>query len=65
MEDFARLFGGLLVFVYHCLDRVVIRSYLPLLTRARRTSCTSFASRHWRHHQGGPAPADHRIQPVG
>jgi hypothetical protein len=33
MEDFARLFGGLLAFVYHCFDRIVIRGYLPLLTR--------------------------------
>jgi len=33
MEDFARLFGGLLAFVYHCFDRIVIRSHLPLLTR--------------------------------
>ena len=33
MEDFARLFGSLLVFVYHCFDRVVIRGHLPLLTR--------------------------------
>ncbi len=24
MEDFARLFGSLLAFVYHCFDRVVI-----------------------------------------
>jgi hypothetical protein len=22
MEDFARLFGGLLAFVYHCFDRI-------------------------------------------
>src|SRR3984893_8892028 len=33
MEDFVRLFGGLLAFVYHCFDRIVIRGYLPLLTR--------------------------------
>jgi len=33
MEDFARLFGGLLAFVYHCFDRVVILGHLPLLTR--------------------------------
>ena len=32
MEDFARLFGSLLAFVYHCFDRVVIRGHLPLLT---------------------------------
>jgi hypothetical protein len=33
MEDFARLFGGLLAFVYHCFDRIVILGHLPLLTR--------------------------------
>jgi hypothetical protein len=33
MEEFARLFGSLLVFVYHCFDRIVIRGHLPLLTR--------------------------------
>ena len=33
MEDFARSFGSLLAFVYHCFDRIVIRGHLPLLTR--------------------------------
>lgn len=33
MEDFVRLFGGLLTFVYHCFDRIVIRGHVPLLTR--------------------------------
>jgi len=33
MEEFAQLFGSLLVFVYHCFDRIVIRGHLPLLTR--------------------------------
>ena len=33
MEDFVRLFGGLLTFAYHCFDRIVIRGHLPLLTR--------------------------------
>jgi hypothetical protein len=33
MEDFIRLFGGLLSFVYHCFDRIVILGHLPLLTR--------------------------------
>jgi len=33
METFARLFGRLLTFVYHCFDRIVIQGYLPLLTR--------------------------------
>jgi hypothetical protein len=33
METFHKLFASLLVFVYHCFDRVVIQGYLPLLTR--------------------------------
>jgi hypothetical protein len=33
METFYKLFASLLVFVYHCFDRVVIQGYLPLLTR--------------------------------
>ncbi len=33
MEEFARLFGSLLAFVYHCFDRIVILGHLPLLTR--------------------------------
>ena len=33
MEDFLQLFRGLLTFVYHCFDRIVIRGHVPLLTR--------------------------------
>jgi hypothetical protein len=33
MEPFRKLFGSLLLFVYHCFDRLVILGYLPLLTR--------------------------------
>lgn len=33
MELFRKLFGNLLVFVYHCFDRIVIQGYLPLLCR--------------------------------
>lgn len=33
MELFTALFGKLLVFVYHCFDRIVIQGYLPLLVR--------------------------------
>jgi len=33
MEEFVRLFGSLLVFVYHCFDRIVILGHVPLLTR--------------------------------
>jgi hypothetical protein len=33
MELFARLFQGLLLFVYHCFDRLVIHGYLLGLSR--------------------------------
>jgi hypothetical protein len=33
MELFAQLFGNLLVFVYHCFDRIVINGYLSSLSR--------------------------------
>ena len=33
MELFARLFGGLLLFVCHCFDRLVIHGYLSGLSR--------------------------------
>ncbi|MGH8650791.1 MAG: hypothetical protein ACREYE_00810 [Gammaproteobacteria bacterium] len=33
MDIFAKLFGGLLVFVYHCFDRIVVNGYLSGLSR--------------------------------
>ena len=33
METFTRLFGSLLLFVYHCFDRVVVNGYLSGLSR--------------------------------
>jgi hypothetical protein len=33
MDTFARLFGSLLAFVYHCFDRIVINGYLNGLSR--------------------------------
>src|SRR6516164_9024508 len=33
MERFTRLFDNLLVFVYHCFDRIVIHGYLSGLSR--------------------------------
>ena len=33
MEQFTRLFGNLLAFVYHCFDRMVINGYLSGLSR--------------------------------
>jgi hypothetical protein len=36
METFTKLFGSLLVFVYHCFDRIVINGYLSGLSRPER-----------------------------
>ena len=33
MERFTKLFGSLIVFVYHCFDHVVIHGYLSGLSR--------------------------------
>jgi len=33
METFTKLFGSLLLFVYHCFDRIVIHGYLSGLSR--------------------------------
>lgn len=33
MELFQNLFSSLLLFVYHCFDRIVINGYLSALTR--------------------------------
>ena len=33
MDLFTKLFGSLLVFVYHCFDRIVINGYLTALSR--------------------------------
>ena len=33
MDLFTKLFGHLLVFVYHCFDRIVIHGYLSGLSR--------------------------------
>src|SRR5215471_1188689 len=38
MERFTRLFESLLVFVYHCFDRIVIHGYLSGLSRMARKS---------------------------
>ena len=41
MELFAKLFDSLLVFVYHCFDRIVIHGYLSGLSRPERWSTSS------------------------
>jgi hypothetical protein len=33
MDLFTKLFGNVLVFVYHCFDRIVIHGYLSGLSR--------------------------------
>ena len=36
MKSFAKLFGSLLLFVYHCFDRVIIHGYLSGLSRPKQ-----------------------------
>jgi hypothetical protein len=36
LDLFTQLFGGLLAFVYHCFDRIVIYGYLSGLSRPER-----------------------------
>ena len=38
MEAFRKLFASLLVFIYHCFDRVVINGYLSTGTTVPETS---------------------------
>jgi hypothetical protein len=40
VEWFAKLFGSLLVFVYHCFDRIVIHGYLSGLSRPEQVVYT-------------------------
>lgn len=66
METFTKLFGSLLLFVYHCFDRIVIQGYLPLLTRPehivhffpRRARCLP-------DHQGRLGQTDPGVPAVG
>jgi hypothetical protein len=52
MEEFARLFGSLLSFVYHCFDRIVILGHLPAAHPAGE-------------HRALLARAHYRIPPMG
>jgi hypothetical protein len=45
MELFTKLFGSLLVFVYHCFDRIVIHGYLSARANARPTDFCAVATR--------------------
>jgi hypothetical protein len=44
MELFAKLFDSLLVFVYHCFDRIVVDGYLGGLSRPEQSSVSSAKS---------------------
>jgi hypothetical protein len=33
METFIKLYARMLVFIYHCFDRIVIHGYLSMLSR--------------------------------
>jgi len=65
MELFHHLFAGVLLFVYQCFDRIVIR----LLVRPDPPGeCRLFLPRsagHPRHHQGSAATANRRLPPLG
>jgi len=43
MESFTKRFGSLLVFVYHCFDRIVIDGYLEHLARPGQVVEPQFA----------------------
>jgi hypothetical protein len=45
METFTKLFGSLLLFVYHCFDRIVINGYLSNLSRPEQV--VYFSGRFW------------------
>ncbi len=45
METFTKLFGSLLVFVYHCFDRMVINGYRPACRG--RSTWFIFSGRFW------------------
>ena len=66
METFTKLFGSLLVFVYHCFDRIVIHGYLPLLSRPEQV-VYFFREVHGRcgGQQGGAEPAHRRVPGLG
>ena len=58
MDLFTQLFGNLLVFVYHCFDRIVIYGYLSGLSRPEQV-VHFFRNADWRqssaskpHHPG-------------
>lgn len=36
METLMQLFGSMMIFVYHCFDRMVINGYLSMLSRPER-----------------------------
>jgi hypothetical protein len=44
VELFHHLFAGLLLFVYHCFDRIVINGYLSALTRPEKRTVPKLTS---------------------
>ncbi len=47
METSNKLLGSLQGLVYHCLDRIVIQGYLPLLTRSGHLRLANSLFHHW------------------
>jgi hypothetical protein len=65
MDVFTKLFGDLLVFVYHCFDRIVIHGYLSGLSRPEQV-VHFFRQRRGRGgEQGGVEPAHRRLPELG
>ena len=68
MEVFSKLFDSLLVFVYHCFDRIVIHGYLGGLSRPEPVVHGPFRPSgpgHPSGEQGGAQPARRRLPPLG
>ena len=59
MELFTKLFGSLLVFVYHCFDRIVIHAYLSGLSRPESSHETAGNAVALRGHATVITPPDH------
>ena len=60
MERFDRLFGSLLVFVYHCFDRVVINGYLLWIVTSRMYVVSRNGNFGWQNLRRVSAPDDGR-----
>src|SRR5262244_2923266 len=65
MELFLKLFGDLLVLVYHCFDRIVIHGYLSGLSRPEQVVHFFRQGGNPSSPQGGADPAHRRLPQLG